>query len=85
LIDAESTFIIHAAKKSGNKKSRQYAHAAAQLCYTSAGRRHRYQVHKRPGHFEIKTTERYLHVSKKQLVNVTSPFDDLWKKNELEW
>jgi site-specific recombinase XerD len=37
------------------------------------------------GHFNIKTTERYLHVSKKQLVNIISPFDDLWKKNELEW
>jgi site-specific recombinase XerD len=37
------------------------------------------------GHFSIKTTERYLHVSKKQLVNIISPFDDLWKKNELEW
>lgn len=31
------------------------------------------------GHFNIKTTERYLHVSKKQLVNIISPFDDLWK------
>lgn len=29
------------------------------------------------GHFDIRTTERYLHVSKKQLVNVISPFDDL--------
>lgn len=37
------------------------------------------------GHFSIKTTERYLHVSKKQLVNIISPFDDLWKKNEIEW
>ena len=37
------------------------------------------------GHFNLKTTERYLHVSKKQLVNIISPFDDLWKKNELEW
>ena len=36
-------------------------------------------------HFNLKTTERYLHVSKKQLVNIISPFDDLWKKNELEW
>ncbi len=25
------------------------------------------------GHFNIKTTERYLHVSKKQLVNIVSP------------
>ncbi|HTN05119.1 tyrosine-type recombinase/integrase [Agriterribacter sp.] len=37
------------------------------------------------GHFNIKTTERYLHVSKKQLVNIISPFDDLWRKNEVEW
>lgn len=37
------------------------------------------------GHFDIRTTERYLHVSKKQLVNVISPFDDLWKKNEVDW
>lgn len=37
------------------------------------------------GHFNIKTTERYLHVSKKQLVNIISPFDDLWKNKELEW
>lgn len=37
------------------------------------------------GHFDIKTTERYLHVSKKQLVNIVSPFDDLWKKNEIDW
>ncbi len=37
------------------------------------------------GHFNIKTTERYLHVSKKQLVNVMSPLDDLLKKEEIEW
>ena len=37
------------------------------------------------GHFNIKTTERYLHVSKKMLVNVVSPFDDLWKKGDIEW
>ncbi|MBX9783355.1 MAG: site-specific integrase [Chitinophagaceae bacterium] len=37
------------------------------------------------GHFNIKTTERYLHVSKKQLVNIVSPFDDLWKNNSIEW
>ena len=37
------------------------------------------------GHFNIKTTERYLHVSKKQLVNIVSPFDDLWKKSNLDW
>lgn len=37
------------------------------------------------GHFNIKTTERYLHVSKKQLVNIISPLDDLWKKETIEW
>jgi site-specific recombinase XerD len=37
------------------------------------------------GHSDIKTTERYLHVSKKQLVNIVSPFDDLWKSNSIEW
>jgi integrase/recombinase XerD len=37
------------------------------------------------GHFDIKTTERYLHVSKKQLVNIVSPFDDLWKKEQIDW
>jgi site-specific recombinase XerD len=37
------------------------------------------------GHFNIKTTERYLHVSKKQLVNIVSPFDDLWKNERIEW
>jgi site-specific recombinase XerD len=37
------------------------------------------------GHFNIKTTERYLHVSKRQLVNIVSPFDDLWKKEVIDW
>ena len=37
------------------------------------------------GHFNIKTTERYLHVSKKQLVNVISPLDDLLRKESIEW
>lgn len=37
------------------------------------------------GHFDIKTTERYLHVSKKQLVNIVSPLDDLWSRGGLEW
>ena len=37
------------------------------------------------GHFNIKTTERYLHVSKKRLVNIGSPFDDLWKKEKINW
>ena len=37
------------------------------------------------GHFSIKTTERYLHVSKQQLVNIISPFDDLWGKQKIDW
>lgn len=37
------------------------------------------------GHFDIRTTERYLHVSKQRLVNVISPLDDLVKKEGLEW
>ena len=37
------------------------------------------------GHFNIKTTERYLHVSRKQLVNITSPLDDLWRKESIDW
>ena len=37
------------------------------------------------GHFDIKTTERYLHVSKKQLVNIVSPLDDLWQRGKIEW
>jgi len=37
------------------------------------------------GHFNIKTTERYLHVRKEQLVVITSPLDDLWKKGGIDW
>jgi integrase/recombinase XerD len=37
------------------------------------------------GHFSIKTTERYLHISKKQLVNIVSPFDDLYRGGDIEW
>ncbi len=37
------------------------------------------------GHFSIKTTERYLHVSKQQLINIISPFDDLWNNEKIEW
>ena len=32
------------------------------------------------GHFSIKTTERYLHVKKEQLINILSPLDSLWEK-----
>lgn len=37
------------------------------------------------GHFNIRTTERYLHVSKNKLVNIVSPFDDLWKSHNIDW
>ena len=37
------------------------------------------------GHFNIKTTERYLHVTRHQLVNIISPLDDLWKTGKIEW
>lgn len=37
------------------------------------------------GHFDIKTTERYIHVSNKQLVNIVSPLDDLWRRGKIEW
>ncbi len=32
------------------------------------------------GHFDIKTTQRYLHVKKEFLINIESPLDDLYKK-----
>ncbi|HTC00950.1 MAG TPA: tyrosine-type recombinase/integrase [Ferruginibacter sp.] len=37
------------------------------------------------GHFDIKTTERYLHVSKQKLVNIISPLDDLMKNKQIDW
>lgn len=37
------------------------------------------------GHFSIKTTERYLHVKKEQLVNIISPLDDLWRTGKIDW
>lgn len=37
------------------------------------------------GHFDIRTTERYLHVSKHQLVNIISPLDELFKRNQIDW
>jgi integrase/recombinase XerD len=35
------------------------------------------------GHFDIRTTNRYLHVSKEQLVNIESPLDHLISKYEI--
>ncbi|HMU47859.1 MAG TPA: tyrosine-type recombinase/integrase [Chitinophagaceae bacterium] len=37
------------------------------------------------GHFSIKTTSIYLHVKKEQLVNIISPFDDLWRSGKIDW
>lgn len=36
-------------------------------------------------HFNIKTTERYLHVSKNHLISIRSPLDDLLKSGEIRW
>ncbi len=36
------------------------------------------------GHFSIRTTERYTHVSKEKLVQIASPLDDLWLKGEIQ-
>jgi site-specific recombinase XerD len=30
------------------------------------------------GHFDIRTTERYLHISKEKLINIISPLDTLY-------
>jgi hypothetical protein len=32
------------------------------------------------GHFNIKTTERYLHVTRETLINIESPLDALYRK-----
>lgn len=37
------------------------------------------------GHFNIKTTERYLHVKKETLVNIPNVLDELNKSINLEW
>lgn len=37
------------------------------------------------GHFDIRTTERYLHVRKEILVQLPNPLDDLWRKGDVEW
>ena len=36
-----------------------------------------------PGHFSIKTTESHLHVKREQLVNIESPLDGLFSKDEI--
>jgi site-specific recombinase XerD len=37
------------------------------------------------GHFNIKTTERYLHVAREKIVNIVSPLDDLWRSGKIIW
>lgn len=37
------------------------------------------------GHFNIATTERYLHVKREQLITIESPLDALWKSGKLKW
>ena len=37
------------------------------------------------GHFNIKTTERYLHVAREKIVNIVSPLDDLWRSGKISW
>jgi len=55
------------------------------LCYTLTGKRVDVKyMQELLGHFDIKTM-RYLHVRKEQLVNVTSPPDDIWKKGGIGW
>ena len=34
------------------------------------------------GHFNIKTTEWYLHVKRERLVNIVSPLDELYRKEK---
>ncbi len=36
------------------------------------------------GHFNIHTTERYLHVKKEKLINIVSPLDDLWQNESID-
>jgi integrase/recombinase XerD len=53
-------------------------HSAAQFCDPPSGKGVDIKYIKEiPGHFDIQTTEVYLHVSKKDLVNICSPLDDL--------
>ncbi len=35
------------------------------------------------GHFSIKTTERYTHITNRKLIQIISPLDDLWLKGDI--
>jgi site-specific recombinase XerD len=37
------------------------------------------------GHFNLKTTERYLHVTNRQLMQIMSPLDDMAKRGKIVW
>jgi site-specific recombinase XerD len=37
------------------------------------------------GHFNIRTTERYLHVTRQNLINIISPLDDLFENEKIVW
>ncbi len=37
------------------------------------------------GHFDIKTTVRYLHVRNDKLINFGNPLDDLFRRGHIEW
>jgi hypothetical protein len=37
------------------------------------------------GHFNMKATERYLHVSEQGLVNILNPLHDLMEKETIDW
>ena len=37
------------------------------------------------GHFNIKTTEKYLHVSNHKLATIISPFDELMRSGKIDW
>jgi integrase len=47
--------------------------------------RHKIYIKDLLGHFDIKTTERYLHVSKQKLANIISPLDDFVQKENIDW
>jgi integrase/recombinase XerD len=37
------------------------------------------------GHFNITTTERYLHVAKEKLISTKSPLDAIWERGKIKW